>query len=93
MVRKIKPVLVFGLLDDPAWVRAMEHRCSLPSNFETLPDWMKVKIEEDCYRKMLMFTNGRLPGDPLLRSMAADGTRKKGYFGVAVKGAKVEEGD
>ena len=71
--------------------RAYEHRCSLPRNFDDFDHDFKLKVEEDCYRKMLIWKWGFKPGDERLRSMGGEAQKDHVVFGEKVDVKVVEE--
>lgn len=70
---------------DPGFVRARDLACGNPKNLTSLPDNMKLKWEEEKYRRALKWKWCFALGDPRLKSIEPDGTTKEGFFGPAVK--------
>lgn len=91
MVRKSNHAFVVGSHDDPGFIRALEATLRDPQNLSSLPDGMRAKWEEEKYCRALKWKWSRMQGDPLLKSMKPDGTKKEGYFGEKVEGKAVEE--
>lgn len=91
MVKRSKPDYIIGSHEDPDFIRALEVQLRDPPNLGMLPDDMRAKWEEEKYRRALKWKWGRMQGDPLLKSMKPDGTKKEGYFGPAVDVKEDEE--
>jgi hypothetical protein len=69
----------------------VKKKSSLPPNFDDLPVYLKIQIEEDVYRRQMSWTHGHCPGDPRLSSMGADGIPISGSFGKKVEQKDDEE--
>jgi hypothetical protein len=70
---------------DPGFVRARDLACRPPKNFTNLPDDIKEKCAEDQFRRALKWKWAFALGDPRLKSVEPDGTKRAGFFGPAVE--------
>ena len=70
---------------DPGFIRARDLAVKDPKNLTSLPDDMKAKWEEEKYHRALKWKWCFALGDPRLKSVEPDGTKKEGFFGPAIE--------
>ena len=70
---------------DPGFIRARDVAVEDPSNIMELPDDLRAKCEDETYRRALRWKWAFALGDPRLKSVEPDGTKKEGFFGPAIE--------